>query len=85
MSIFAGFLSSLVYLIYRAPGSSIGGDVVKRSRVSPRGREFKVKIEYVATVRMGSIMDLLRGQSNNRAKDAVRVLDIVLRHHSASK
>jgi eukaryotic translation initiation factor 2C len=69
----------------RSEKNTDGGDATKRSRISPRGRDYKVKLEYVATVKMGAIMDMLRGQRNDRAQDAVRVLDIVLRQHSASK
>lgn len=61
-------------------------DSSKRRRMSSRNtREFKVKIEYAATVRMGAINAILSGQRNDRAQDALRVLDIVLKQHAASK
>ncbi|KAI5077233.1 hypothetical protein GOP47_0007057 [Adiantum capillus-veneris] len=60
-------------------------DTTKRRRVASRSREFKVKIEYAATVKMTAIGAILSGQKNDRAQDALRVLDIVLKQHSASK
>eukprot|EP00250_Pteridium_aquilinum_P017282 c23547_g3_i1 orf=275-2986(+) len=65
--------------------NSADDDSMKRRKVSSRNREYKVKIEYAATVKMGAINSLLSGQRNDRAQDALRVLDIVLKQHAASK
>ncbi|MCO5608592.1 hypothetical protein L7F22_062805 [Adiantum nelumboides] len=65
--------------------NSADDDATKRRKVASRSREFKVKIEYAASVKMGAIGAVLSGQRNDRAQDALRVLDIVLKQHLSSK
>lgn len=64
---------------------STSEDAWKKRKVLRREREFNVKIEYVATVKMGAILALLFSQRNEKAQTALQVLDIVLRQHSAAK
>ncbi|KAH7290287.1 hypothetical protein KP509_30G040900 [Ceratopteris richardii] len=66
--------------------SNVGGDdLSKRRKLLSRSRDFKVKLEYAAKVRMGAIGEMLSGQISDRAQDALRVLDIVLKQHAAAK
>ncbi|KAL3700728.1 hypothetical protein R1sor_018750 [Riccia sorocarpa] len=49
------------------------------------GRDFEVKIEFAAKVNMKAIDAVLRGERDETAQDALRVLDIMLREHAARR
>lgn len=64
----------------------------KRRKTVSRGREFSVKIEFAATIRMKVIDDMMKGvmgkgdlDQETRALDALRVLDIVLRENASER
>lgn len=66
--------------------------VPKRRKTIARGRDFLVKIEFAAVIRMKAINDMLKGQMGKgdheqevRALDALRVLDIVLRESASQR
>jgi eukaryotic translation initiation factor 2C len=72
-----------------SPGEEI---VAKRRRTASRGRDFVVKIEFAAKIRMKAIEDMMRGamgkgdlEQEERALDALRVLDIVLRESASER
>ena len=64
----------------------------KRRRTVARGRDFVVKIEFAAKIRMTAIEEMMRGVMGRndlelevRALDALRVLDIVLRESASER
>lgn len=62
--------------------------LAKRRRTRGRGREFVVKIEFAAKIRMRAIEEMMRGKAGavaDRAQDALRVLDIVLRETASER
>lgn len=60
-------------------------DASSKKRRLSGGREFKVKIDEAAMISMKAIAAVLNGELNERAQDALRVLDIMLRQHSAER
>ena len=65
--------------------------MAQRKRTASKGRDFVVKIEFAIKIHMKAIEDMMRGamgkgdlEQEERALDALRVLDIVL-HESASE
>ena len=69
-------------------GSPGEGALAKRRRTKGRGRDFYVTIEFAAKIRMRAIDDMMRGQADahaDRAQDALRVLDIVLRESASER
>lgn len=69
-------------------GSPGEGALAKRRRTKGRGRDFQVTIEFAAKIRMRAIEDMMRGQAGthtDRAQDALRVLDIVLRESASER
>ncbi|KAG0565486.1 hypothetical protein KC19_8G194400 [Ceratodon purpureus] len=74
------------------PGSPGDEAVIKRRRTASRGRDFVVKIEFAAKIRMRAIEDMMRGamgrgdlEQEERALDALRVLDILLRESASER
>ncbi|CAK9867455.1 unnamed protein product [Sphagnum jensenii] len=64
------------------------GALQKKRRTTGRARDFMVRIDFAAKVNMRAIDDVLRGLPGaqlDRAQDALRVLDIVLRESASSK
>ncbi|KAI3926873.1 hypothetical protein MKX01_032788 [Papaver californicum] len=57
----------------------------KRSRRPFQSKSFKVEISFAAKIPMQAIANALRAQENENSQEALRVLDIVLRQHAASK
>lgn len=69
-------------------GSPGEGALAKRRRTKGRGRDFHVTIEFAAKIRMKAIADMMAGQAGahaDRAQDALRVLDIVLRESASER
>jgi len=69
-----------------------GEGVSKRRRTAARGRDYIVRIEFAAKIRMRAIEEMMRGamgrgdaEQEKRALDALRVLDIVLRESASSR
>jgi len=72
-----------------SPGEEV---VPKRRRTVARGRDFVVKIEFAAVIRMKAIGEMMKGAMGKgdrdqevRALDALRVLDIVLRESASQR
>lgn len=59
------------------------GRAAQRRRAG--GRDFRVQIEFAAKVNMKAIDLVLKGERDDTAQDALRVLDIVLREHAARR
>ncbi|KAG6551026.1 hypothetical protein Mapa_007259 [Marchantia paleacea] len=51
-------------------------------RVSPT---FTVELAYAAVIDMATIAAVIRGETDKRSQDALRVLDIVIREHASKK
>ncbi|KAG6541212.1 hypothetical protein Mapa_017373 [Marchantia paleacea] len=59
------------------------GRAAQRRRAG--GRDFRVQIEFAAKVNMKAIDLVLKGDRDDTAQDALRVLDIMLREHAARR
>lgn len=69
----------------RMEATPYGDDDSKKKRRITSGAEFLVKIENTTKVNMKAIDAILKGERNDKAQDALRVLDIVLRQHAAAR
>uniref|UniRef100_A0A0D3EMB0 Uncharacterized protein n=1 Tax=Oryza barthii TaxID=65489 RepID=A0A0D3EMB0_9ORYZ len=70
----------------RSPGGddgSPGGSDRKRMKRPMAVKKFMVEISFAAKVPMSAIAEVLRGQETENSMEALRVLDITLRQHSA--
>ena len=72
-----------------SPGQEI---VPKRRKTIARGRDFTVRIEFAAKIRMRAIDEMMRGATGRcnqeleiRASEALRVLDILLRESASQR
>lgn len=65
-------------------GSPGGGDQ-KRVRRPYQAKTFKVELNFAATIPMAAIGQAIRGQESEHSLEALRVLDIILRQHSAKQ
>ena len=82
-----------LYFAFGLVGISGEEIVAKRRRTASRGRDFVVKIEFAAKIRMRAIEEMLKGpgagkadlDQEERALDALRVLDIVLRESASER
>ncbi|WVZ71609.1 hypothetical protein U9M48_020178 [Paspalum notatum var. saurae] len=61
-----------------------GGDR-KRVRRPYNTKTYKVGISYAAKIPMSAIAQALRGQESEHTQEAIRVIDIILRQHSAKQ
>ncbi|KAL8514052.1 hypothetical protein ACS0TY_013239 [Phlomoides rotata] len=52
---------------------------------SYQSRTYKVEIRYAARIPMNAIIDALRGQESDYSQEALCVLDMILRQHSAKR
>nr|CAB3460514.1 unnamed protein product [Digitaria exilis] len=70
-----------------SPGGndSPGGGDRKRVRRSYQPKIFKVELNEAAKIPMSAIGQVIRGQESENSLEAVRVLDIILRQHSAKQ
>ncbi|KAK9265533.1 hypothetical protein L1049_001716 [Liquidambar formosana] len=57
----------------------------KRIRRVSQSQTFKVEISFAARIPMQAITNALRGQESDNSQEALRVLDIILRQHSAKQ
>jgi eukaryotic translation initiation factor 2C len=82
-------LDFIQFIVYSRAGSPEDqGALQKKRRTTGRARDFMVRIDFAAKVNMRAIDDVLRGLPGaqvDRAQDALRVLDIVLRESASSK
>nr|AJA90771.1 Argonaute 4 [Ginkgo biloba] len=70
----------------RVAGSGSPSEIEKKKkRKEDRGQKFKVEIAFAAKVSMKSLHSVLQGEVSDKAQDALRVLDIVLRQHASRK
>lgn len=56
-----------------------------RIRHQFRPKTINVDIKYAAKIPLQAIEDALRGRDSEKSQEAVRVLDIILRQHSANQ
>ncbi|AQK89077.1 argonaute104 [Zea mays] len=70
-----------------SPGGndSPGGGDRKRVRRPYQTKTFKVEINFAAEVPMSAIGQVIRGEESENSLEALRVLDIILRQHSAEQ
>uniref|UniRef100_A0A0D9WZ08 Piwi domain-containing protein n=1 Tax=Leersia perrieri TaxID=77586 RepID=A0A0D9WZ08_9ORYZ len=70
-----------------SPGGndSPGGGDRKRVRRSYQTKTFKVELCFAAKIPMSAIAQAIRGQESENSQEALRVLDIILRQHSAKQ
>uniref|UniRef100_A0A8R7VDU1 Protein argonaute 4B n=1 Tax=Triticum urartu TaxID=4572 RepID=A0A8R7VDU1_TRIUA len=66
-------------------GSSPGGSDTKRVKRPYKTKIFKVELCFVAKIPTAAITQALRGQESENSLEALRVLDIILRQHSAKQ
>ena len=64
---------------------SPGGGDRKRVRRSYQPKTFKVELTYAAQIPMSAIGQAIRGEESENSLEALRVLDIILRQHSAKQ
>ncbi|CAN6349965.1 unnamed protein product [Urochloa humidicola] len=64
---------------------SPGGGDRKRVRRSYQPKTFKVELSFAAKIPMSAIGQVLRGEESENSLEALRVLDIILRQHSAKQ
>jgi eukaryotic translation initiation factor 2C len=57
----------------------------KKKRREERGEKFKVEITFAAKISMKALQAVIQGEVSDKAQDALRVLDIVLRQHASRK
>ena len=74
-------------LLYRiSTALDVGGESDrKRSRIPYRSKIFNVKISFKDKFSMDSIVKAANREPLDLSQDAFRVLDIILRQHSAEK
>ncbi|CAN6358861.1 unnamed protein product [Urochloa humidicola] len=70
-----------------SPGGdeSPGGGDRKRVRRSYQPKTFKVELSFAAKIPMSAIGQVIRGEESENSLEALRVLDIILRQHSAKQ
>ncbi|KAH7846364.1 hypothetical protein Vadar_013047 [Vaccinium darrowii] len=61
------------------------GEISKKSKRSFQSQTFVVEISYAVKIPLKSISLSLRGAEAEKAQDALRVLDIILRHQAANR
>jgi len=64
---------------------SPGGGDKKRVRRSYQPKTFKVELSLAAKIPMSAIGQAIRGEESENSLEALRVLDIILRQHSAKQ
>lgn len=57
----------------------------KKSKHSLQSKTFKVEISYAAKIPLRSLSFALQGAEMEYGRDALRVLDIILRQHAAKR
>ena len=74
---------TLYCFLRRIVGDGSSGDTEPRKKIRlDRGKKFNVKLTYAGKITMRSIQDVLNGEVSDHAQSALRVLDIILRHHA---
>ncbi|XP_078152183.1 protein argonaute 4B-like [Carex rostrata] len=72
-----------------SPGGSPGGGSPsgssKRLRKPYNTKTFKVELNFATKIPMSSIVQAMKGHESENSQEAFRVLDIILRQHSASQ
>uniref|UniRef100_A0A0D9UZK6 Piwi domain-containing protein n=1 Tax=Leersia perrieri TaxID=77586 RepID=A0A0D9UZK6_9ORYZ len=68
-----------------SPGNDSPGNDKKRVRRPYQTKTFKVELNFAAKIPMNAIAQALRGQESENTQEAIRVIDIILRQHSAKQ
>ncbi|KAL5215474.1 hypothetical protein ABZP36_006875 [Zizania latifolia] len=68
-----------------ATNGSPGGGDKKRARKPYQTKTFQVELCFAAKIPMSAIAQAIRGQESENSQEALRVLDIILRQHSAKQ
>ncbi|KAG8045203.1 hypothetical protein GUJ93_ZPchr0008g12421 [Zizania palustris] len=68
-----------------SPGNDSPGNDKKRARRPYQTKTFKVELCFAAKIPMSAIAQALRGQESENTQEAIRVIDIILRQHSAKQ
>ncbi|KAL6850460.1 hypothetical protein ACP4OV_021087 [Aristida adscensionis] len=69
-----------------SPGNdSPSGSDRKRVRRPYQTKTFKVELSFAAKIPMSAIAQALKGQESEHTQEAIRVIDIILRQHSAKQ
>uniref|UniRef100_A0A0D9Y6P3 Piwi domain-containing protein n=1 Tax=Oryza glumipatula TaxID=40148 RepID=A0A0D9Y6P3_9ORYZ len=68
-----------------SPGNDSPGNDRKRVRRPYQTKTFKVELNFAAKIPMSAIAQALRGQESENTQEAIRVIDIILRQHSAKQ
>ncbi|CAL4957224.1 unnamed protein product [Urochloa decumbens] len=69
-----------------SPGNdSPPGSDRKRARRPYNTKTYKVELSFAAKIPMSAIAHALRGQESEHTQEAIRVIDIILRQHSAKQ
>lgn len=85
---FFGFFAVCRTTTRRSSGGddgSPGGSDRKRMKRPMAVKKFMVEISFAAKDPMSAIAEVLRGQETENSMEALRVLDITLRQHSAKQ
>ncbi|TVU22668.1 hypothetical protein EJB05_32383, partial [Eragrostis curvula] len=68
-----------------SPGNDSPSGDRKRVRRPYQTKTFKVELCFAAKIPMSAIAQALRGQESEHTQEAIRVIDIILRQHSAKQ
>lgn len=68
-----------------SPGGGSPGGSSKRLRKPYNTKTFKVELNFATKIPMSSIVQAMKGHESENSQEAFRVLDIILRQHSASQ
>ena len=78
-------VAQLISVPCRTPGGdgSPEGSDMKRMKRLMRVKTFKVELSLAGKVPLCAIINVIRGQESDDYQEGLRVLDIILRQHSA--
>ncbi|KAF7029304.1 hypothetical protein CFC21_041093 [Triticum aestivum] len=68
-----------------SPGNDSPGNDKKRVKRPYQTKTFKVELSFAARIPMSAIAMALKGQESEHTQEAIRVIDIILRQHSAKQ
>ncbi|XP_037412673.1 protein argonaute 4A isoform X1 [Triticum dicoccoides] len=68
-----------------SPGNDSPGNDKKRVKRPYQTKTFKVELSFAARIPMSAIAMALKGQESDHTQEAIRVIDIILRQHSAKQ
>lgn len=79
-----GFLMFLIFNLAYRNNANTSPDK-KRIRKSYRSKTYKVEINFAKEIPLQAIANALKGHEAENYQEAIRVLDIILRQHSAKQ